>query len=101
MRGNGGYSRVFEISRTGRVRRQNSAKIQSFPRAKTGVRLSSGTGHSRRASNPLRKGSKDNAQLKSKDGGVLDEPSAIWPDNVLEQRLGVAPLVQLDAIVKL
>jgi hypothetical protein len=39
--------------------------------------------------------------LESENRGVLHESGAIRPDNVLEHRLGVEPLVHLDAIVKL
>jgi hypothetical protein len=45
--------------------------------------------------------SEDRAQLESENGGVLYESGTIRPDNVLEQRLGIEPLVQLDAIIKL
>src|ERR1700752_348458 len=55
----------------------------------------------RRFSWKLRVALEDHTQLEAKDGRVLDQAGAIGPDDILDNRLGVEPLVHLDAVVKL
>ena len=45
--------------------------------------------------------SEDNAQLEPENSGVLDQSRAVRPNDVLEEWLGVEPLVDLDAIIEL
>jgi hypothetical protein len=44
---------------------------------------------------------KDDAELESEHGGILDQSGAVGPDDVLEHRLSVEALVDLNAVVKL
>ena len=45
--------------------------------------------------------SEDQAQLEPENSGVFHQSRTVWPNNVLDHRLGVEPLVHLDAVVKL
>ena len=84
--------RLREAGTLGKVRAGKMAVLSAKDRATLHWEMAITVGVAR---------SEDHAQLEPENSGVFHQSRAVWPDDVLHHGLGVEPLVDLDAVVKL